>query len=153
MRNNRLTNEEITRLHGIAQELDRLSSLKNARFDMRKDEDEYIKEKITPYMLWFRSCGLKIEEVLQEDARPDESAKINNQGAGKNTLNGNHDKIIVDEEDPVIRAVRKMIIKEYQKECDPIIDAEEYQESQKRKSVNIILITPGCGHCHDEGVE
>lgn len=66
MKNQRLSKDEITKLKDIENRLHELSSLERACFSSSKEKDDYIKDTIKPYMLWFKSIAYELKEILEE---------------------------------------------------------------------------------------
>ena len=64
MKNNRLTNEDLTKLRMACERIRGLASLGNASFSSNKEKDESIKNDIMPYMQWFNAISYSIEDVL-----------------------------------------------------------------------------------------
>jgi hypothetical protein len=64
VKNNRLTNEDLTKLRMACDRIRSLASLENASFTHNKDQDEMIKTAIMPYMQWFNAISYSIEDVL-----------------------------------------------------------------------------------------
>ena len=58
-----MTAAEKQALHMVADRINELASLKNARFDWSKEKDEYIKKEIAPYMTWFKLTAQCLNEL------------------------------------------------------------------------------------------
>lgn len=64
MKNNRLTNEELTKLRMAADRIRELASLERASFSINEAKDKEIKNEIQPYMMWFKSLACSIDDLL-----------------------------------------------------------------------------------------
>ena len=64
MKNNRLTNEELTKLRMAADRIRELASLEKASFSISEAKDKEIKEAIKPYMMWFENLADNIDRLL-----------------------------------------------------------------------------------------
>ena len=60
-----MTNLEKEALDTLANRIEHLASLENARFSFDKEEDEKIKKKIKPYMQWFNAVANDIRDVVE----------------------------------------------------------------------------------------
>lgn len=60
-----MTNTEKVALLGCAKRINKLASLENASFHMNPEEDERIKRAIKPYMMWFESVAMDIENIVE----------------------------------------------------------------------------------------
>ena len=58
-----MTNGEKQALQYAAARIKSLASLENAGFDFNKDKDQYIKQKISPYMQWFELVADNLEQL------------------------------------------------------------------------------------------
>lgn len=59
-----MTQAEINAMRTIKDRINELASLENARFAGTEKEDEAIKTKIRPYMIWFTSITDMMEAFL-----------------------------------------------------------------------------------------
>lgn len=60
-----MTKTEKLALQTLAKRIHSLASLENASFHIDKEQDEYIKRNIKPYMMWFESVAFDIEKVVE----------------------------------------------------------------------------------------
>lgn len=62
-----MTNGEKQAILTAAQRINALASLENAGFDFDKSHNEYIKDKIRPYMSWFELVAEYLEELANAE--------------------------------------------------------------------------------------
>lgn len=72
-----MNKSELLALKKVSERIRQLASLKNAGFSIRPQEDEYIKDCITPYMTWFTGVAYHLDELIEAVEKDNKYGKRN----------------------------------------------------------------------------